>query len=144
MRRARAWWRLPSRTDDLLRYRGSLGAPCVGVFIPYYVEGELPAVLSRGGEHPTDDSPCWRFRTLLTLIERDFDRYGPRVRAYWDEFEQGLMCEAEDVEARAVAQRRAGDHDGAGALLSQFMARNVAAMMERLDRLVGELPPFGL
>lgn len=131
--------RLPDGGDDLLRYWGSLGSPCVGVFLPYYVDGELPARLGRGAEQPSADAPWWRFKTLLTLVERDFAAYGPRVRAYWDELEQAIDDEAAEVEAKALRLRRAGERDAAARLLTRFMDANVALALERLERLIGEL-----
>ena len=131
--------RLPREPDELLRYWGSLGSPCVGVFLPYYVDGELPALLARGGESPTADAPWWRFKALLTLVERDFAAHAPRVRAYWDELEQTLDGEAVEVEAKALRLRRAGQRDAGARLLTRFMAANVALALERLERLIGEL-----
>jgi dipeptidase len=131
--------RLPADPDDLLRYWGSLGSPCLGVFLPYYVEGELPALLARGGEQPSADSPWWRFKALLTLVERDWGRHAPRVRADWDALERVLADEAEEVEAKALRLRRAGQRDAGARLLTRFMEANVALALERLERLIGEL-----
>lgn len=131
--------RLPADADDLLRCWGSLGSPCIGVFLPYYVDGELPEILARGGEQPSTDSPWWRFKALLTLVERDWTRHGPAVRAYWDEFEEMLAGEAEEVESKAVRLRRAGQRDSAARLLTRFMNANVALALERLERIIGEL-----
>ena len=131
--------RLPADPDDLLRYWGSLGSPCVGVFLPYYVDGELPAILARGGAAAAADSPWWRFKQLLTLVERDWSRHGPVARAYWDEFESVLAGEAQEVEAKAIRLRRAGQRDTSARLLTRFMDANVALALERLERLIGEL-----
>ena len=131
--------RLPSDADELLCAWGSLGSPCIGVFLPYYVDGELPELLGRGGGQPSADSPWWRFNASLALVERDWPRHGPHVRAYWDEFEQVLAGEAVEVEAKATRLRRAGQYDSAARLLTRFMDANVALALERLERLIGEL-----
>jgi dipeptidase len=131
--------RLPADRDDLLRFWGSLGSPCVGVFLPYYVDADLPQLLASGGAEPSPDAPWWRFRALLTLVERDWPRHGPRVRAYWDEFEHVLAGEAEEVESKAIRLRRAGQSDAAARLLNRFMDANLALALERLERLIGEL-----
>ncbi|MEO8605654.1 MAG: C69 family dipeptidase [bacterium] len=131
--------RLSEDPDDLLRYWGSLGSPCVGVFLPYYVDAELPAVLARGGAAPAAEVPWWRFKHLLTLVEQDWPRRGQRARAFWDELEYALDGEAVEVEAKAVRLRRAGQGDAASRLLTRFMDANVALALERLERLIGEL-----
>lgn len=131
--------RLPEAPEDLLRYWGSLGSPCVGVFLPYYVDGELPQVLGRGGAQPAADAPWWRFKQLLSLVEEDSPRRAPHARAYWDEFEQVIDAEAAEVEHKAVRLRRAGQFDSASRLLTRFMEANVSLALERLERLISEL-----
>lgn len=131
--------RLPDAPDDLLRYWGSLGSPCVGVFLPYYVDGELPQALGRGAAEPSPDAPWWRFKHLLTLVERDVPRRAPHARAFWDELEQVIDGEAAEVEHKALRLRRAGQHDSAARLLTRFMEANVALALGRLERLISEL-----
>lgn len=131
--------RLPAEGDDLLRYWGSLGSPCVGVFLPWYVDGELPAALARGSAEPSADAPWWRFKHLLTLVEADVPRRGAHARAFWDELEQVIEGEAAEVEAKALKLRRAGQHDSAARLLTRFMDANLGLTLERLERLIGEL-----
>jgi dipeptidase len=131
--------RLPADGGDLLRYWGSLGSPCVSVFLPYYVDGDLPEALARGGAEASADSPWWRFKTLLGLVERDWPLLGPQVRAYWGELERVIDAEAAEVEAKVLRLRRAGERDAGSRLLSRFMAANVGLALERLERLIGEL-----
>lgn len=131
--------RLSNDPDDLLRYWGSLGSPCVGVFLPYYVDGELPAALARGGVDPAPDAPWWRFKQLLTLVEADVPGRAAHARAFWDELEQVIEGEAAEVEHKAVRLRRAGQSDSASRLLTRFMEANVALALERLERLISEL-----
>jgi secernin len=131
--------RLSCDGDDLLRYWGSLGAPCVGIFLPWYVDGELPPPLARGGETASAESPWWRFDALLMLAERDWAHLGPQVRAYWDDLERVLDGEAAEVESKAIRLRRAGQRDAAARLLTRFMEANLALALARLERLIGEL-----
>lgn len=129
------------RNDDgLLRCWASLGSPCVGVFLPYYMEGDLPPALGRGGQESTPDSPWWRFKELLTLVERDFGRYAPPVREAWDRFESDTLRRAETIETEAVQMRRAGDSAAAVNHLSRFMADNVAETLEQVERLIRDQP----
>jgi dipeptidase len=116
-----------------------LGSPCTGVFLPCYPEGTLPPALAVGGAEPDPASPWWRMRELLTLVERDFAHFGPRVRARWDEFEAELSEEAEALEGAAESLRRRGRTVEAARLLSAFMARSVAGYTERAGALVREI-----
>ena len=45
-------------------YWCSFYSPCLGVFLPMFIEGELPQVLAIGDETPSDNSPWWLFRQL--------------------------------------------------------------------------------
>lgn len=129
---------LPRHSDGLLRYWGSLGSPCVGVFLPYYLDGELPRALARGGEKPSADSPWWRFKELLALVEEAPERRGSLVRAAWDDFEAAIVSRAGAVEAEASACRQRGDREAAAAILSSFMSENVSAMLDRLHGITAE------
>src|SRR5207249_4404533 len=106
---------LPRASDALVRAWVSLGSPCVGAFLPIYAEAQVPPRLGAGGGAPDAAGPGGRMRELLTLVERDFARLGPLVRARWDAFEAALEREAREVEARAL---RAPDRVDA---LSRFM-----------------------
>ncbi len=80
----------------------SLGSPCVGAFLPLWLEAPVPSLLGQGGGEPDPGSPWWRMRALLDLVEGDVGVHGPVVRARWDAFEQGVWHEAAEVERQAV------------------------------------------
>lgn len=113
-----------------IRFAACLGAPCTGIFIPLYVAGNLPAVLARGGAQPSADSPWWKFRRLLEIVEADPQRHGPAVRARWDADEAALMAQAREVEGRVAA-------GGAGAAeLTAFMQSSTDRVLRRLDEIL--------
>ncbi len=116
-----------------------LGSPCVGVFVPCYLEGTVPAALARGGGEPDTESPWWRMRALLSVVEQDFAHRGPQVRARWDTLERALVREASAVEAEATAARRAGRAAAASDLLSGFMLRAVDGCLTEAGALQREL-----
>jgi len=122
---------LPS--DGLVSAWVSLGSPCVGAFLPIYPEASIPPRLGLGGEAPDPASPWWRMRDLLTLVERDFARFGPVVRARWDALEERLVAEAREVEARALAAA-----DGS-TVLTAFMEDALDRHLAEAARLVREL-----
>lgn len=131
--------RLPAVEDGLLTYWGCLGSPCVGLFLPYYLEGQIPPALARGGGEATEDSPWWKFKRLLDLVERDFARYTPLVSAHWAELEQEISLQAASIERGALTKRRAGQHTAASDLLTAFMTDNFTKMLHQLERLLSRL-----
>jgi dipeptidase len=129
---------LPSDPHALPAARICLGSPCVGAFLPCYLDATVPSSLTRGGEVPEAQSSWWRMRELLTLVEQDFARLGPMVRARWDAFEETVEREARAVEDEAAAARRAGRSEAAAVALSAFMARTVAAHASCAETLIAE------
>lgn len=113
----------------------ALGAPCASVYLPYYFEGELPAVVSLGGKDASPDSPWWRFRELLGRVEGDPDGAGGEVRAYWAALEAEVADRACQVEARAADLRSRGDEAGVARLFTDFMDTNVRAVLHGLEAL---------
>src|SRR5262249_21696325 len=112
---------LPADPAAVAAVAVGLGSPCVGAFLPVYLDAAVPAQLAIGGGEPDARSPWWRMRGLLDLVERDFAAFGPPVRARWDAFESETWHEAEQVERDAAryagAERRAR--------LTEFSARVV-------------------
>jgi dipeptidase len=116
-----------------------LGSPCIGAFLPCYLEGEVPERLACGGADPDPGSPWWNARTLLSLVERDFARFAPGVRARFDAFEGELAAEASLIEAEAVVAWNTGRAADGAATLSDFMARSVDRYLTLTAALVREI-----
>ena len=125
---------LPARRDVLAPVWISLGSPCVGAFVPVYLEGTLPPALAIAGQESDPSSPWWRMRTLLTLVERDVVRFAPRVRTQWDAFERQTDGEARTAEATAAAHP-----DRAAAIVTELMAAVVGRYVAQVDALIAEL-----
>jgi len=85
--------RLTPDDDEPLLYWASLGSPCVGVFLPLFVDCDIPAPLSRGGASAQADSAWWRFKKLLTCVEADWQARLPKVRRIWDGFEAAVSTQ---------------------------------------------------
>jgi len=138
---------LPAERDRLACAWVCLGSPCTGVFVPCYLDGTVPARLGRGGAAADAESPWWQMRALLTLVERDPERWGPVVRARWDELERAFAAEAHDVEQRALGERRRGRGHLVPPMLTAMMERFVDAMLGRANALRDDLcftPPRGV
>ncbi len=127
---------IPANQERPVRFSACLGPPCVGVFLPLYIAGELPSVLTNGGLEPGDGSAWWRFRGLLEAVESNHEKWGPLVRAEWDRDEAELVTEADQLEAELAA----GSEDPAGRLTA-FMERSVARVLERLEQIKAQIKP---
>ncbi len=121
--------RIPPDTGEPLTYWASLGSPCLGAFVPLYVDADVGNVLSRGGEQRSDDSPWWQFKRLLTLVERDWERYAPMVRRGFDQFEAEIAERLGRIDLRLepAANRTA------------LMHATVAELLARLRRMISGL-----
>ena len=123
---------LPATPDRPAAIGVSLGSPCVGAFVPVWLEAPVPAALARGGGEPDDDSPWWRMRALLDLVERDVATYGPMVRARWNRFEAGVWRDAAGVERDAARC----EGPARSALLGDFSAQVVERWLAELAAVV--------
>jgi dipeptidase len=115
-----------------------LGSPCTGAFVPCYLEGDVPAILVTGGAE-VKGGPWWRMRELLSLVERDFERFAPRVQQTWSAFEVAVGEEAAAVGEEATAARLEGRNADAAHGLTVFMERTVARYLEQAEALVREI-----
>ncbi|MCX8073557.1 MAG: C69 family dipeptidase [Candidatus Binatia bacterium] len=88
-------------------YWACLGSPCVGAFLPLFLDLTLPEVLTRGGQEYSADSAWWRMRGLLERVEQDWEGRLPVVRAVLDPVEQALAAEAAELSDADLEQRQA-------------------------------------
>ncbi len=107
----------------------ALGAPCASVYLPYYLDGEVPAAISRGGKEPSPDSAWWAFRALVERVEAEPERLAAAVRTYWDGLEREIAERARQVESRALDLRARGDSSAAARMVGEFMASNLRAAL---------------
>lgn len=96
---------LPRDTGVPLIYHASLGSPCVGIFLPLFVDGELPEALTRGGEQ-ADDSAWWTMKRLLLHVEQDWPSRFPGVRKAMDELEGRIAAKLPLVVDNAKARNQ--------------------------------------
>jgi secernin len=120
----------------------SFASPCMGIFIPVYIDGVLPACLARGGDDgPTGDADSywWRMRRLQAAASVDFARTLPVLRRGWAPVEEQIEDERQRVEREARSLAVAGETVEAARALSDFMASSVALVLERADDLYEEV-----
>ena len=119
-------------------YWASLGTACCGVFMPLYIEGDMPQALSRAGSEYSQDSAWWLFKRLNQCVEKDFARRTPVVQAAWGEVETKFRNESADVEARMESLRLEGRADQVRLNLTRFMKENLDLILTTLKQLLAE------
>jgi dipeptidase len=109
----------------------SFASPCTGIFLPVYLDGVIPASLSRGGASAAADSAWWAFHELQQAASTDFARFTPLLRREWWNLEEKIDLERRAVESSARLAAVSGDDDEVGRVLTEFMARSAAEAIAR-------------
>jgi secernin len=120
----------------------SFGSPCVGIFVPVYLDGVLPAALARGGERAPsrlEESAWWTFHALGEAAALDYGRALPMLRARWSEIEDAIEGDRALVEREAAALATAGESVEAAGLVTDFMTRVVDRVLVRARELTEAL-----
>ncbi|MBT4496894.1 MAG: hypothetical protein HOC74_04195 [Gemmatimonadetes bacterium] len=112
-------------------------SPCLGLFLPIFIEGELPPVLGIGEAEPSDESPWWLFHRL-SRVARARPGGVNRVRERWADLQRQLF---DSAYAMAGEGRRAideGNVDEASRRLTEYMEENTAAMLGEVKDMLRE------
>jgi dipeptidase len=108
----------------------SFATPCTGVFLPVYLSGELPALLSRGGAEAEPGSAWWVFHELQEAASPDFARNTPLLRREWRALEEKIDIERRGVESFARTAAVTGNADEAARALTEFMERTATEAVD--------------
>jgi dipeptidase len=111
---------LAPQPGGLLTAWCAFGPPCLSVYFPVFLEGELPAPFARSAAEPSGDSAWWRLQDVAAFLtwhpeRRDLAREAlGRLQARFDQ-------EAEEFAAEGAARQRAGEHAEVRRLATLFM-----------------------
>lgn len=108
-------------------YWASLGSACCGVFLPLFIDTELPAALASGGDTPSEDSAWWKFHRLLEAVEKNWELHLALARQILDPFELAVQQQVADLRTASRDRRQV------------FVDVVTAAALERIDDLVRRL-----
>lgn len=132
----------------------SFATPCTGLFVPVYLDGVIPACLASAGGPRTSSRPAgevaeggvpegdraggetaggsaWQaLRGLQEHAARDFERSLPRLRGGWKELERAIELERIRVEQEVAVHFDADRFDAGERLLTEFMERTAAQLVE--------------
>ena len=110
-------------------YWCSFYSPCLAVFLPMFIEGELPQVLGIGGETPSDDSPWWLCRQLSLKLRLEEPELIPTIQAKWTELQTQLFTTAYEIAREGKFLIEQGCENTANQLLTRYMAENTETML---------------
>ena len=110
-------------------YWCSFYSPCLAIFLPMFIEGELPRVLAMGDETPSDDSPWWLFRQLSLKLRLEEPELIPIVQAKWQELQTQLFTTAYEIAKEGKFLIERGCESTVNQLLTRYMAENVEMML---------------
>ena len=119
-------------------YWCSLYSPCLGLFLPIFMEGDLPKALSVGGASASAASPWWQFRELSRSVYEDIETRGPQVRERWAPLQEDLLDTAHAMASEGRRLRDAGQGDECARLLTRYMEENTATMLTMVAELLSE------
>ena len=109
-------------------YWCSLYSPCLGIFLPMFIEGQVPQVLSIGNAQPSDESPWWLFRALERSV-RQGDEFDTQligaIRHSWASLQEELLGSAYAIATEGRELIDSGRREEASKMLTEYMNGNV-------------------
>ena len=120
-------------------YWCSLYSPCLAVFLPIFIEGELPPVLAIGDETPSDESPWWLFRQLSLKLRLEEPSQIPVVQAKWQEIQAKLFMTGYEIAKEGKFLIEKGCENTANQLLTRYMAENVELMLGTVREMLSDV-----
>jgi len=114
------------------------GPPCAGIYLPIFLNGDLPELLSRCQETPDVNGLWWRMRALHGAFGSDTDRWA-HLRSSLALLQARIDQETEDFCNEMCSLMQTGE---AGALRRQttlFMQNHVEQLEAEFQRIQGAL-----
>lgn len=111
-------------------YWCALYSPCMSLFYPVFIEGDLPQSLSIGGQTKSLDSPWWLFYELTHAALNAGPERRADVRAAWRPLQTELLGSAYEMARRGRELVAGGGPDEAAKLLTTYMTETVARMLD--------------
>jgi secernin len=69
----------------------SLVTPCTSIFLPFFVDADVPEALAQGRAPFAASSPWWRLKRLLDRASESWAESFPRIQAHWRDWQQTLL-----------------------------------------------------
>lgn len=120
--------------EQLPRAGCAFGPPCLGVFFPIFLDGELPAAFTRSGMELAGASVAGRLDGLYSRFRSD-PEFFPEAREQLTRLQADFDQEAEEFSAEGAALKRRGESTELHHLAGIFMQHT----LEQFDKTLATL-----
>ncbi|MDG0866651.1 hypothetical protein [Candidatus Lucifugimonas marina] len=124
-------------TDERLPvYWTGLYSPCMTVFLPNFIEGDLPSVLGIGPEAESNDSPWWDFYRLTHHGLNAGADARAEIRSELSVLQNELFESAYAIATEGRNLIGNGANGAASELLTKYMAENAQRVISKVKSMI--------
>lgn len=117
-------------------YWTGMYSPCMTVFTPMFIEGDMPASLAIGSENPSSDSPWWDFYRLTHHGIQAGSDARTEIRSELSVLQNELFESAYDIAEKGRDLIENGANGAASELLTNYMAENTRRVISKVKSMV--------
>lgn len=117
-------------------YWTGMYSPCMTVFTPMFIEGDIPSVLAIGGQMESYDSPWWDFYRLTHYGLRSGAQARADIRAELAILQNELFESAYEMAVKGHGLVENGANGAASDLLTKYMAENTRRVISKVKSMV--------
>jgi secernin len=134
---------LTTGDERLPVYWTGLYSPCMTVFMPMFIEGDIPSRLAIGGEVESNDSPWWDFYRLTHSGLTAGAEARAEIRSELAVLQNELFESAYDMAIKGRNLVGNGANGAANELLTNYMAENAQRVISKVKSMVPAVTSVG-
>tara|TARA_B100000470_G_scaffold76083_1_gene58553 strand:+ start:698 stop:2035 length:1338 start_codon:yes stop_codon:yes gene_type:complete len=117
-------------------YWTGMYSPCMTVFMPMFIEGDLPSVLSVGGQMESHDSPWWDFYRLTHYGMKAGIEARTGIRSELSVLQTELFGSAYEIARQGRDLAANGEIVALRSLLTKYMGENTRQVISKVKSMV--------
>ena len=117
----------------------SMYSPCLGIFIPMFIEGEIPKILSIGNHDYDPKSPWWAFRSIEESCRTEGildNNKASEIRKIWEPIQNEFYKSAKLIAKDANQLKQENKLNQMNEELTQYMLKNTNTVLSTLNELI--------
>lgn len=130
---------LPADTNQVRPAWCAFGPPCVSIFFPIFLEGDLPRPFTVASSVPSFESFWWRMHRLNARLRRDPQRW-TQARASFNLLQARFDQEADEFAAEGAVLKQKGNVAELKRLAGIFMQHNLEQFESVFDSVMQPEP----